>query len=297
MRGLPLLLFCLLALTWGTTWLALRVVAREMPPFSAAAVRFLLAALLLAIYARLAGLRLTSIPAGRRASLAALALTMIGIPYALVFYAGGLISSALMAIVFAFHPVCTHVLNSWRSRRSIFDALTLAGLSTSTAGLWVIFSPQLNGPAEELRGMVAVLGAALISSWAVVEAKFSLAAIHPVVATTWQFAGGGLFLVLLAVSLERPTPGPYSSQAWLAFAYLTLMGSCLGFVLFFRLLKDLTPIQASSLSFLTPVVAVIAGWLILDEVLGLRTLVGAGMVLTGLVLIHRPVPAAAPAGD
>ncbi|MFQ5816440.1 MAG: DMT family transporter [Terriglobia bacterium] len=297
MRGLSLLLFCILSLIWGTTWLAIKVVVREMPALSAAAVRFLAATLLLAAYARLAGHRLGGLTPRERRVLTLLALIMIGIPYALVFYGEKFISSALTAILFASHPAFVLVLGTCYARRSLFTPTRLAGLLASFAGLWIIFAPRLAGPPAELRGMIAVLLAALVSASALLVAKYMLAGIDLVVATTWQFAGGGLFLTAAAWWVERPVLSSYSPAAWLGLAYLTVFGSCLGFVLYYRMLRDIAPLQASSLSFITPVVAVLAGWLILGEVLSPRTLVGAATVLAGLGLLHRPLPAPAPAGD
>lgn len=297
MRGLSLLLFCLLSLIWGTTWLAIKVVVGEMPALSAAAARFLAASLLLATYARLTGHRLAGFRPRERRVLALLSLIMIGIPYALVFYGEKFISSALTAVLFASHAAFVLVLDSCYARRNLFTAAKLAGLLASFAGLWIIFAPRLAGPRAELRGMIAILLAALMSAAAVVVAKYRLGSIDPVGGTTWQFAGGAFFLLAVAGWFEHPTLAPYSPDAWLGLAYLTVVGSCLGFVFYYRMLKDITPIQASSLSFTTPVVAVLAGWLILGEVLSPRTLVGAATVLAGLLLIHRPLPAPAPAGD
>lgn len=297
MRGHPLVLFCLLSLIWGTTWLGIKLVVREMPAISAAAVRFLVATLLLAAYAHYGGHRLTALKPREWRLLAQLSLTMIGIPYALVFYGEKFISSALTAILFASHPALVLLIDSAYVRRNLFTPARVAGLAASFLGLWMIFAPKLAGPSEEVRGMVAILVAALFSAWAVVVAKNKMGGIDPVVATSWQFAGGAVFLALVGAGLERPVLGSYSATAWLGLAYLTVAGSCFGFVLYFRMLKDTTALQASSLSFLTPVVAVFVGWLVLDEVLAPRTLLGAATVLTGLVLLHRPLQAPAPAGD
>lgn len=291
------LLFCALSLIWGTTWLAIKVVVREMPALGAATVRFVAAALLLAAFARLARHRQARFTARERNVLLLLSLIMIGIPYALVFYAETFISSALTAILFAAHPVFVLLFDSWYARRSLFEPTKLAGLLASALGLWIIFAPKLAGPPAELRGMVVVLLAALVSAVAVLVAKYRLAGVNPVVGTAWQFAGGAVFLALAAGLFERSGLATYSLKAWFGLAYLTVVGSCVGFVLFYRMLRQSTPIQASSLSFTTPVVAVLAGWVVLGEVLSLRTLLGAAVVLTGLVLLHRPLPVPAPAGD
>jgi len=291
MSGKNLIAFCALAVIWGTTWLAIKAVVEEMPPITSAGVRFLFATLLLVAYARLRrqSLALAQLTHSQRQAVLALSLVMIALPYALIFYAEQFISSALTAILFACHPAIVLLFDSLYARRSLFAPRNLAGLSASCLGLWIIFAPRLAGPHTELRGAVAILLAAILSSFAVVLAKYGAQEIDPVVSTTWQMAGGAVWLLLAGILLEQPTWGSYSVAAWLALTYLTVLGSSVAFVLYYMLLRHIAPVQASSLSFITPVVAVLAGWAVLGEVLSRRTLLGAAIVLTGVALVHRRV--------
>ena len=291
MSGKNLVAFCALAFIWGTTWLAVKVVVGEMPPITAAGVRFVFATLLLAAYAHLRGqsLALAQLTRSERGVVLLLSLVMIALPYALIFYAEQFISSALTAILFACHPAIVLLFDSLYARRNLFAPLKLAGLIASFLGLWIVFAPRLADPHTELRGAVAILAAAVLSSLAVVLAKYGAQKIDPVLSTTWQMAGGAVWLLVAGIFLEQPTLASYSVAAWLAFAYLTVPGSSVAFVLYYTLLRHIAPVQASSLSFITPVVAVLAGWLVLGEVLSQRTLLGAAIVLTGVALIHRRV--------
>lgn len=299
MRAQHLLAFALLAFIWGTTWLAIKFVVREMPPLSAAGVRFALAALLLAGVARWRGRSLSwrrLRPTDRRLLLA-LSLLMFAVPYALIFYGEQFVTSALTAILFSSAPAFTLLFDSLRAGRNLLRGTRLGGLILAFAGILAIFLPRLSGPPAELLGALAIVGAAAVSSWALVLAKHGAHDIDTLVGTTWQMAFGALWLLLAGLALERPQLASYSSPAVWGLLYLAVFGSCVTFVLFYGLLKHMAAVQLSSLAFITPVVAVFVGWLVLDEVLGASTLPGAAVVLLGVALLHRPLPEPVPAGD
>ena len=307
MRPSQLVSFCVLAVIWGTTWLAIKVVVAEMPPLTAAGLRFGSAALLLALYAGLRGRRLgwSRIDPADRRLLLILSLLMFSVPYALIFFGEQYIESALTSILFSIAPAFTLVFDSWRSRRNLASGGRLVGLLLAFSGILFIFIPRLAGPPAELWGSMAVIGAAASSSWAMVLAKHRANHLDTLVSTSWQMGLGSVWLLLAALPLERfgwahhgrPALGGASVQAWLALFYLAAFGSCICFVLFYGLLKEMAAVQLSSLAFITPVVAVFAGWLALNEVLGMEVLIGAAVVLLGVALLHRPMPEPAPAGD
>lgn len=299
MRPAQLASFLILSVIWGTTWLAIKLVVAEMPPLTAAGLRFGSAAVLLALYARLRGrpMAWSRIEPGDRRLLLVLSLLMFSVPYALIFFGEQHIESALTSILFSIAPAFTLVFDSWRSRRSLATGEKLLGLLLAFSGILFIFLPRLAGPPAELWGSLAVIAAASSSSWAMVLAKHRGSHLDTLVSTSWQMGLGAVWLLLAALPLERPALGGASAQAWVALFYLATFGSCISFVLFYGLLKEMAAVQLSSLAFITPVVAVFVGWLALNEVLGMQALMGAAVVLLGVALIHRPMPAAAPAGD
>ena len=293
-----LLGFVALATVWGTTWLAVRVVVLEAPPFSAAGIRFVFGAVLLAGVARWRGLPLgwgSYSPTSRRLMLL-LSVLMIAVPYLLVFWAEQFIESGLAAVLFSTHAVFIVFFESARQRRNVLTGRLLAGILLSFSGVVVIFWPRLGLP-EEWLGALAMLGAAASSSLATVVAKYQGQDLDPIVSVTWQMAGGSVVLLLLGVLFESNQIQNVSFQAWAALGYLIVFGSCLAFVLYYWLLKHLSTVQLSTMAFLTPIVAVFSGWLLLSERLGAYTLAGAALALSGVFLLHRKEPEAPPAGD
>ncbi|MFQ5694669.1 MAG: DMT family transporter [Terriglobia bacterium] len=299
MRARQLAAFIVLAIIWGTTWLAIKFVVREMPPVTAAGVRFTLAALLLTGLAWWRGRRLgwRRLQPAERRLLLWLSVLMFAVPYALIFYGEQFISSALTAILFSSAPAFTLVFDSLHLRRNLLSGTRLVGLLLAFGGILIIFLPRLGGPPTQLAGALAVVGAAAASSWALVLAKYGAHNIDTLVGTTWQMGMGAGWLLLAGLAWERPALEAYSTPAVGGLLYLAIFGSCITFLLFFGLLKQMAAVQLSSLAFLTPVVAVFAGWLVLDEVFGRTTFVGALVVLLGVALLHRPVPSAPAVGD
>ena len=299
MRARHLAAFASLAGIWGTTWLTIKFVVREMPPITAAGLRFALAALLLAGFARWRGRSLSWQgwqPAERRLLLL-LSVLMIALPYGLVFYSELWISSALAAILFSSHPAFVLLFDSVRSRRNLLTGVRLGGLLLAFSGILVIFWPRLSGPRTELKGIVAILGAAAASALATVLAKHGAHRIDPLAGTTWQMGVAAVWLLLAGWGLERPVLGGYSPMALGALLYLTVFGSCITFVLYYGLLKHVAPVELSTLSFVIPIIATVMGWLVLNEKLGAHSLAGAAVTLMGVALLHWREPEHLAAGD
>lgn len=292
MRARHWLVFTLLAIIWGTTWLAIKYVVQEVPALTAAGVRFAVATGVLAGFARARGRPLDwrRLRPTERRLLLALSLLMFAIPYALVFTGERFISSALTAILFSSAPAFVLLYDSLYLRRNLLTGARLAGLLLAFAGVLAIFWPRLSGPTLELGGALAIVGAAAVSSWGTVLAKHGAQDIDPIVGTTWQMGLGAVWLLLAGLVVERPRLESYSAAAVLGLLYLAVAGSCVAFVLYYGLLKQMAAVEISSLAFLTPIVAVFVGWLVRGEELGGNTLPGAVVVLLGVALLHRPVP-------
>jgi len=281
--------FFAVAFIWGTTWLAIRFVVREMPPLSAAGLRFVAAALLLGAATLATGrsLSLRRLTPAHRRLLLWLTFLMMALPYGLIFYGEQTIPSALAAILFSVHPAFVLLFDSLRQRRNLLTGPRLAGLVLAFTGICIIFAPRLTGPPGELVGALAIVAAALAGALGTVKAKHEGHELDPWIGTTWQMAGGAVCLLLVGLAWERPAVAGYTPTAWLALAYLTVFGSCVTFVLYYSLLKRMTPIELSTLSFIIPIIATFVGWLVLRERLSASTFAGAGVALTGVALLHR----------
>ncbi len=227
-----------------------------------------------------------------------LSVLMIGLPYGLIFWAEQYVNSGVTAILFAAFPVLVLAFSSLLARKNLFTPARVASLALCLAGIVFIFSDRLEGSTGLWQGQVAIIAATASSAAAVVFAKRHIHSFNVMGDTGMQLAGGALLLLLAGLAFERNAAWHFSWTALAALLYLAVAGSCLSFVLYYRLLKRLSALKMSMISLITPVVAVFVGWLFLDEEISRRTATGATLVLGGVVTILREGrPAAEALGD
>src|SRR5215472_984194 len=177
--------YAALCLIWGSTWLAIREVVRFVPPFQAAAIRFLVAG---AVLLGLAVVQKRKWPRGERQwnAIIVLSFTMMAIPYGLLFWAEQYVASSLAAILYAASPLAVSVLTPIFIHEKVPRGAILAKL-VALGGIVALFYQQLSATRAEFLGGAAVLLAMAAGAWSTVYAKKRLQEIDSVVATGLQF--------------------------------------------------------------------------------------------------------------
>jgi len=281
-RWTDLTYLLLVYVIWGSTYLAIRIAVREgtgFPPFSMAALRALAAGTVLLAGTGLVGqrLRLT------RRELAILAasgcLLWLG-GNGLVVWAEQKADSGYAALMVASVPIWVAVMEALLDRRA--PTLLLVGaLLTGLAGVGLLSVPAGGTAGVDPASAVALLLAA--ATWGVgsILQRRRPVAVTPLVSAGYQmlFGSGALLLVALLVGEPRPSPTP---EAWLAWAYLVAIGALVGFTSYIQCLRRLPIGVAMTYAYVNPVIAVILGWLVLGETIGLGTLAGMTLVLLGV---------------
>lgn len=276
LRSVHWLGFVILCGIWGTTWLAIRVLVRDVPPLRGAAARFAIAALLL-----LAGvaLRRSRLPrhAGEWRAVAVLGVTMMAVPYGLLFWAEQYITSSMAAVLFSCLPLIVVLLTPLMThhrvpRRAVFSLLV------AVAGIAALFAHSLSGSRSSVLGGLAVLLAVCFSSWSTIFAKNETAGLDSLVSTCIQLAIGAVLLFSLSAVVERGRPSAWTPHAMLAVLFLAVAGSAVAFGLYYRLLKRMLPYQISTISLVVPIVAMLEGGVFLKEPIS-ATMVSAALVV------------------
>jgi drug/metabolite transporter (DMT)-like permease len=285
---------------WGGTFVAGRVLMRDMGPFSAAFLRFFLASGMLAFLSMRVEGRFPRLPLKRIP--AVLLLGMSGIfAYNACFFTGlQTVAASRGALIVAVNPVVVALLASVLmgepgGRRKVLGAVL------SVAGAWVVIS---KGQAQAVAGLglgpgeVAFLGA--VASWVVYSlvGKVVMHELTPFAAVTWSCILGDALLLgpALAGGLLGDVAGS-NLWHWLGLAYLAFLGTGLGFSWYYQGIKAIGPSRASVFINFVPVSAIILGWLLLDEDLGLWLVFGGALVLAGVFLANRPARRAQPGND
>jgi probable blue pigment (indigoidine) exporter len=261
-------------LAWGTTYV---VTTELLPP-----ARPLLAALLRALPAGVALAAITRTrPTGTWWMKAgALGLLNIGGFFALLFCAAYRLTGGVAATLGAIQPLLAAslaaVLLGERLRRTIIaaGALGIAGVALLV----------LRADARlDVVGVLAGLGGATSMAAGTVLTKRWGRPVDLLAFTSWQLVAGGLFLAPLTLAVEGPPP-PLSALNLAGYAWLAVVGTAVAYSLWFRGVNVLPVARVSILGLLSPVVAALTGWLVLDQVLTLGQLAGLTLVVVAVLL-------------
>ena len=296
-----LLAFAIIYFVWGSTFLAIRVGVREVPPFLLAAMRFLVAGLVLYGWTMARGERSPS--ARQWASVSLLAVLIFVLDYGLLFWAEQRVPSGIAAVMLATIPVFMALSEIILLATQKLTARLALALLIGIGGVAVLMSRSLDlgvAPIDRL-GAVALIFAAI--SWSVASALSRKLPLPPskVLSSGAQMLAGGVFLTAASAALGEFRdfhPWTVSCGAWLALLYLIVAGSIIGYTAYVWLLHHESPTKVGTYAYVNPVVAVLVGYFLGGEALGLRTIFGTLFVLISVVVItatpvKKPVAALA----
>ena len=272
-----------LCMIWGSTWLFIKLGLRDLPPFTFAGIRFLLAAgtLALVIY-----FRKIPLPKERRdwQFIAWTGFLTVSINFALVFWGGQYISSGLAALLNATLPffgmlIAHHYLPAER-----ITPVKFGGVLFGVIGVGLIFSNQLSlqGTLAFLASLGVVIGA-LGAAYANVLIKLRGRHIDPTILSAGQMLFGFPSLLLIGLLIEgNPLQLHWTPMAFVSLLYLVIMGSCVAFILYFWMLQRIPVTKALMLILVTPLIAVTLGKIINGEELTWRILIGGACIISGV---------------
>jgi drug/metabolite transporter (DMT)-like permease len=279
--------FSVIFLIWGSTYLAIRYAVHTLPPFSMSGARFLIAGLVLYLWAWWRDGARPSFRYWGTASIAGALMMLIGM--GAVAWVAQWVPSGLTALLIATNPAWM-LLISWlwgdavRPGWRVWLGLMIGLISMS----------MLIGPGNMDSGQVSFLhlGVLLLSTigW-VVGSLYSRHASQP--ASQMQFTAmimltGGIWLLIAGgIAGEWPqfSPAQISWTSLLAFAYLTSIGSLLVFTVYVWLMSVASPAHVATHAYVNPVVAIILGWLIGGEVLTIQIILAATGIILGVILM------------
>ena len=292
--GVPLAWLTLCAV-WSSTWLAIKVGLRDLPPISFVAIRFLIAiAALVAV--SIGRTRLLPLRRNDYAVLAITGLLMFAVNYTLLFWAELYVSSGLAAVLQATIPIFGMFFAHWMLPDEPLRLQKLAGAVIALGGVTLICGRLLgfNGPLPFWGGVAVVVGAAS-AAYANVLVKARSIQLAPAMLAAWQMIFGITPLLLLGFAVDgNPASFHWTTMAIFCLLYLAIVGSALTFLLLYWLLPRLTVAQLQSISLITPPGAVMLGWWLGGETFPISSLLGTALVLAGVWMIFRKVEVRAP---
>jgi drug/metabolite transporter (DMT)-like permease len=285
--GVPLA-WLTLCIVWSSTWLAIKIGLRDLPPISFVGIRFLIAIIVL-VAVSIGRTRL--LPRGRDdyVVLAITGVLMFALNYTLLFWAELHVSSGLAAVLQATIPIFGMMFAHWMLPDEPLRLQKLAGAIVALGGVTVICGRLLgfNGALAFWGGVAVVVGAAS-AAFANVLVKARSMQVAPAMLAAWQMIFGIAPLLLLGFAIDgNPARFHWTLSSVFCLLYLAVIGSALTFLLLYWLLPRLSVAQLQSISLITPPGAVMLGWLLGGETFPLSSLFGAALVLVGVWMIFR----------
>ena len=288
-----LFVWLIVCLIWGSTWFFIKLGLRDLPPFTFAGLRFLIAAAVLWL---IVAVRRRPLPrAGRDWWLLAwVGALNFAVNYALIFWGEQYIASGLAAVLQATIPAFGLVFAHHYLPNEQLTARKMGGVLLGIAGVGLIFLDQLRIEGTlALWGSAAVATSAVVVSFSNVMVKARVAHVDSTVLAAAQMSFGLVPLLVFGVAWEgNPLRFHWTARAAGALFYLALVGSAAAFMLYYWLLQRVDVTKTMLVSLITPVIALLIGWLGLSERLTWRVAAGTVAILAGisLIVVNRTKP-------
>jgi len=271
---------------WGSTWLFIKLGLADLPPFTFASIRFIIASAIVFSIIRIRGIEL---PRARSdwLLLAVTGILSFGFNYGLVFWGEQYITSGLAALLQATTPAFGLVFAHFNLPGERLSWTRIGGVVLGVCGVAVVFSNQLAVAGRQaLAGCVALLLSSIFVAYSNVLVKKHGKKLNPAIMTAGQMLFGLLLLLAASVTLEgNPLRYHWTAMAVIALLYLAVVGSVIAFLLYYWLILNMDVTKSMLIALVTPVVAVILGMIVLNEEFGWRTLAGGAMIILGIAFI------------
>ena len=285
----PLLVWLMLCIVWGTTWIFIKLGLGDLPPISFAALRFSVACLILL---PILFQRKIEFPKGKKIWTIILITGVLQFffNYGLLFWGEQFITSGLAAVLQATIPAFGLLLARIYVGEQI-TGLKIVSILLGLSGVAVIFREQLflNGQMAFLGSLAVVVGA-FGAAYASVLTKAKGGGLNPASLVFGQMLAGQIPLWLVGLSMEgNPLDFRWTWQAVICVLYLAIIGSIIAFWLYYWLLSKIDVTKAMMISFVTPLVAVFVGSFF-GEKLDTQTFMGGILILLSVFLVViRPI--------
>jgi drug/metabolite transporter (DMT)-like permease len=297
-RSRIIVAFALLYVLWGSTYLAMRVIVRDMPPYVAGAVRYLVAGPIMLAACALLG-RKISLTRRDLGQLLVISILLLSIGNIGVLWGEVYVSSGLASLIVALVPIWVVMIEAWIFRAGRMTAKGLFGLAIGIVGLLVLLWPRISSGTH--LGRLELLGSGILAGasffWAlgsVFSHRFNLT-VDVFASAAWQMTLGGLVNGAVALVTGQFQKTHWTFSALGSIGYLVIFGSWLGYSAYIYLLEHVPTPKVATYAYVNPIVAVFLGWIILREHVDIFMLLGTVIIIASVALVntsqlkHAPV--------
>ena len=280
--------FACVYLFWGSTYLAMRFGVEVLPPFVLGSARFLISGPLLLGVGALLGMKLR--PSRKDlVRLAIIGILMLGFGNTAVIWAEQYIPTGLAALLVASIPLYAALIEMVLPNGEGLSARGWVGVLVGFAGLvfllWPGLRSGLRGDSRQIVAGAVTLAGALSWTGASVISRRSKFAITGLVAAGWEMVFGGLADAAMMAATHGYHGAQWGLQAWVSVLYLVTFGSLVTYTAYIFLLDNVAVSKVATYAYVNPVVAVVLGYFVAGEAVGVRAVLGTICVLVSVVVI------------
>jgi drug/metabolite transporter (DMT)-like permease len=272
---------------WGASFLFIKVIVEDTSPLELVAGRLVFGTV--AVFAVMA-LRRLPVRYGpsliaKVGGLAALALIA---PFALIAWAETHIDSGIASVLNSTMPLFTALFAAAILSDEKFTLPRLAGLGLGFLGVVTLTGGDIVDVTDNnVLGQLAVVGAAACYGLGAVYSRTLLRSEDPLSLSALQLLAGSVLAVVLLFAAGGTPDYSISVEAWLSLLALGILGTGLGLVAYIWLIDHVGSVRSSLVTYIVPVVGLFLGWAVLDEGIGVNTIIGALLIIVGVASVVR----------
>ena len=287
-RALAYGAFAIVCIVWGTTYLGIRIAVETMTPLLLTGFRFTVAGAVLLTVSRLRG---DVFPTDRRtlANLALIGFLMVGVGNLAVVWAEQWVPSGMAALLVASSPFWNAILELIRKQGERLDLRRGIGMLIGFIGVALLVTPRGAAGSFDVHfilGALAIQLGAICWQAGTMRAKYTVAGVPPLMSAGVQMLFGGIIVTTIGFAIGEAPHFHVTPRTFAALAYLTLFGSVIAYTAYVFALAKIRTTNMSLYAYINPVVAVLLGWLILDERLTWVSITAMVVILGGVALVQ-----------
>lgn len=278
----------LVSFFWGTTYIAARIGAQEMPGLFISGIRQFMSGLILVSFFLLRGYQLPGWKIMKRISVQSIFLLCIA--NGLLTWSVEYISGGLAAIIAALVPLFIALFTVWLSKCAKITRWMIVGLVIGFVGVLTIFYDYLAQMQSKtfVFGVVLAVISTLSWSFGTVYTSRQKPPIDILFNVGLQMLiAGVLVLVVCGITGKYVNLASVGQNSWMAIVYLVVFGSLVAYSAYVFVISKLPPTQVSVYAYVNPIVAVVAGWILLSEKMNVHMIFGTLITLGGVYLVNR----------
>jgi len=281
-------LLILLGSIWGASYLFIKVGGETIPPVTFVMGRVVLAGLALLVVALVRREKLPPLGAPIWRWFLVLGILNSIVPYTLITWGETRVSSGLAAILVGAMPLFTVLFAHWLTTDERITPVKLIGIIVGFLGVVVLFLPDLlEGATFSLVGGLAIVLAAVSYAFASTLARVHLKGVAPTTSSLGQMVVASVILIPASMLIDHPWTLTPSAASLASLVTLALVGTAFAYVIFYWLIEHVGATRTSLVTYISPVIAVFLGALLLNEALNGSTLIGLVLIIAGVALVTR----------